>query len=470
MADGPSTSKLYVAGVSWNTTDDAFHNFFAQFGDVEEALVMRDSVTARSRGFGFITFKDPANVDKVMSQQLQLDGRKLDIKMAVPKGEMQQMGGTESVDTSKKLYVAGISFACTEESVSAFFGRFGTVEKTMIMKDRVSGRSRGFCFVSFTEPGSVAAVLSEHAVTKLEIEGRTLDMKPAVPRGSNIPGAGMGGRAPAFSPGAVRQNKKLYIAGLCASTTEDSFQAHFAQFGTVIEAYIQKNRTTGVSRGFGFITFETVESVSKTLEYAMHTLDGQKIDCKMAVPKQTSMGGGSQGASMYNMDQYGGGAGMRPQDAAAYSAYASQYRQQGVQEQGQGQAYRQEQGGAYASYAAPAAASRPQGGGAYEQRFNQAPYQAAAYPNGSSYSAANTPSPAYEAYASEAQQPGPAARPAYATPAASAYQQAAPRSADPYGAGGYGAGAPGYEQEAGYGAYGARRDVRAVGFHPYSRT
>uniref|UniRef100_A0A803YAZ5 RRM domain-containing protein n=1 Tax=Meleagris gallopavo TaxID=9103 RepID=A0A803YAZ5_MELGA len=42
--------------------------YFSQFGEVKECLVMRDPLTKRSRGFGFVTFMDQAGVDKVLAQ------------------------------------------------------------------------------------------------------------------------------------------------------------------------------------------------------------------------------------------------------------------------------------------------------------------------------------------------------------------------------------------------------------------
>ena len=161
--------KLYVAGVSWTTTDENFKLFFSQFGAVEEALVMRESAGGRSRGFGFVTFNDPAAAEKVLNQDLELDGRKLDLKKAVPKMEMVQapVREVDSTPSNKKIYVAGISFDATDDQVAQFFSRFGQVDKATVMKDKLTSRSRGFAFVSFLEEGVVDEVLSQHAANKL---------------------------------------------------------------------------------------------------------------------------------------------------------------------------------------------------------------------------------------------------------------------------------------------------------------
>lgn len=81
--------KLFIGGLSWETTIDGLQRYFSRFGEVVDAVVMKNPETGRSRGFGFVTFSDPANVDAVLnSGPHQLDGRTvsfhfLDIKIKI---------------------------------------------------------------------------------------------------------------------------------------------------------------------------------------------------------------------------------------------------------------------------------------------------------------------------------------------------------------------------------------------------
>lgn len=54
---------------------ESLKNYFTQFGEVLECTVMRDGATGRSRGFGFLTFKDPKTVNIVMVKEHHLDGK-----------------------------------------------------------------------------------------------------------------------------------------------------------------------------------------------------------------------------------------------------------------------------------------------------------------------------------------------------------------------------------------------------------
>lgn len=54
---------------------ESLKDYFSQFGEVQECTVMRDGATGRSRGFGFLTFKDPKTVNTVMVKEHYLDGK-----------------------------------------------------------------------------------------------------------------------------------------------------------------------------------------------------------------------------------------------------------------------------------------------------------------------------------------------------------------------------------------------------------
>jgi len=52
------SKKLFVGGLDWSTTDQALRQAFEEFGSIEEAKVITDRESGRSRGFGFVTFGD----------------------------------------------------------------------------------------------------------------------------------------------------------------------------------------------------------------------------------------------------------------------------------------------------------------------------------------------------------------------------------------------------------------------------
>ncbi|XP_019476717.1 RNA-binding protein Musashi homolog 1-like [Meleagris gallopavo] len=82
---------------------------------------MRDPLTKRSRGFGFVTFMDQAGVDKVLAQSRhELDSKTIDPKVAFPRRAQPKM-----VTRTKKIFVGGLSVNTTVEDVKQYFEQFG---------------------------------------------------------------------------------------------------------------------------------------------------------------------------------------------------------------------------------------------------------------------------------------------------------------------------------------------------------
>ena len=78
------SKKLFVGSLSWDTTDEGLHEAFSSYGEINEATVVRDRDTGRSRGFGFVTFNDDDAADKAMAalNGTELDGRTIRVDVA----------------------------------------------------------------------------------------------------------------------------------------------------------------------------------------------------------------------------------------------------------------------------------------------------------------------------------------------------------------------------------------------------
>lgn len=70
-------AKLFIGGLAWHTTDETLYEGFEQFGKVEEAVVVKDRDTNRSRGFGFVRFATKAEADEALAKMnnTEFDGR-----------------------------------------------------------------------------------------------------------------------------------------------------------------------------------------------------------------------------------------------------------------------------------------------------------------------------------------------------------------------------------------------------------
>ncbi|KAK4646663.1 hypothetical protein QC761_212560 [Podospora bellae-mahoneyi] len=180
--------KMFIGGLNWETTDQSLRDYFSTFGEVVECTVMRDGATGRSRGFGFLTFKDPKTVNIVMVKEHYLDGKIIDPKRAIPRDEQEK---------TSKIFVGGVSQETTDHEFREYFAQFGRVVDATLMMDKDTGRPRGFGFVTFESEAGVEACLSAN----LEIHGKPIEVKKAQPRGNlreeeenNRRGGGAGGK------------------------------------------------------------------------------------------------------------------------------------------------------------------------------------------------------------------------------------------------------------------------------------
>ena len=86
------SKKLFVGGISWNTTEEGLRQAFERHGNVLEAHIVMDRHTGRSRGFGFVVFADDASAMQALEQLngTELDGRTIRVDEA---HEKERPGG-----------------------------------------------------------------------------------------------------------------------------------------------------------------------------------------------------------------------------------------------------------------------------------------------------------------------------------------------------------------------------------------
>lgn len=195
--DNEEQGKIFVGGLSWETTQDGLLNYFSRFGEVVDSVVMCNE-TGRSRGFGFVTFRDPSCVATVLAGgPHQLDGRTVDPKSCNPRSANRAGGGGggggpggrggRTKGSTTKIFVGGLPATVTETDLHAFFSEYGKVTETLIMYDQEQRRSRGFGFVTFDSEEPVNQLTGQRYV---DISGKQVECKRAEPKESRLPKVG----------------------------------------------------------------------------------------------------------------------------------------------------------------------------------------------------------------------------------------------------------------------------------------
>nr|KAF6387013.1 heterogeneous nuclear ribonucleoprotein D like [Myotis myotis] len=159
--------KMFIGGLSWDTSKKDLTEYLSRFGEVVDCTIKTDPVTGRSRGFGFVLFKDAASVDKV----LELKEHKLDGKLIDPK-RAKALKGKEP---PKKVFVGGLSPDTSEEQIKEYFGAFGEIENIELPMDTKTNERRGFCFITYTDEEPVKKLLESryHQIGSGKVRAKT---------------------------------------------------------------------------------------------------------------------------------------------------------------------------------------------------------------------------------------------------------------------------------------------------------
>ena len=84
--------------------------------------------------------------------------------------------------------------------------------------------------------------------------------------------------------------KKVFVGGLSADISVDEFKKYFERFGSITDVVVMQDSITHRPRGFGFITFDSEESVESVMMNNFHDLNGRQVEVKRAVPKDGNNG------------------------------------------------------------------------------------------------------------------------------------------------------------------------------------
>ncbi|KAG2640611.1 hypothetical protein PVAP13_2KG106700 [Panicum virgatum] len=192
------------------------------------------------------------------------------------------MGTMEATDYSGKLFIGGISWDVDEDHLRKYFGRFGEVTEAVSMRDRTTGRNRGFGFVVFAD----ASVAERVTMDKHMIDGRMVEVKKAIPRDNHS----IMSKRNASNIGSSGPNhtRKIFVGGLPSNATEVDFRRCFEKFGIITDVVVIYDRSTQRSRGFGFITYNSEDAVDKALHKSIHEVNGKMVEVKRAIPKEQS--------------------------------------------------------------------------------------------------------------------------------------------------------------------------------------
>ncbi|KAF3556810.1 hypothetical protein F2Q69_00017532 [Brassica cretica] len=186
----------------------------------------------------------------------------------------------QSFSSDLKLFVGNLPFNVDSAQLAQLFESAGNVEMVEVIYDKVTGRSRGFGFVTMSSASEVET--AEQRFNGYELDGRPLRVNagPPPPKredsfsrgprssfGSSGGGYGGGG-------GGAGSGNRVYVGNLSWGVDDMALESLFGEQGKVVEARVIYDRDSGRSKGFGFVTYNSAQEVQN----AIRTLDGADLD------------------------------------------------------------------------------------------------------------------------------------------------------------------------------------------------
>ncbi|GAB2272389.1 RNA-binding protein cp29b, chloroplastic [Dionaea muscipula] len=194
--------------------------------------------------------------------------RNFAISSGIEEGEAVGNGAEEpSFSADLKLFVGNLPFSVDSARLAELFQTAGSVEMVEVIYDKVSGRSRGFGFVTMSTVEEAEAAARQF--NGYEFEGRSLRVNagPPPPRTEGYAGGQSGGGS------SYGNNNRIHVGNLSWGVDDLALKTLFSEHGEVVEARVVYERESGRSRGFGFVTYTSAQDVDNAIE----TLDGAEL-------------------------------------------------------------------------------------------------------------------------------------------------------------------------------------------------
>ena len=292
---------LFVSHFPKSLSEDDCKTMFERYGTVTLFVLCKDRATGESKGSGFLRFARQDSADRcaaILHEKYTIPG--MGAPMIVRPASRPYPGDVAAALLAQgggapgpaKLFVGHLPSAATEADLRPVFEAFGRVLEVVVLRAGAVSRCCGFVNMeSYAAALAAARALND----KLQLDPqhgtvvvRLADGRGHAPRDTTTTAAGMGvgmagvgahhppppqyGRsyAPARSSSRPRQRQgppgaNLYVRGLPLSFADHDLAAVFAPFGTVVSAKVFVDPASGESRGFGFVSYDSVAAAQHAI-------------------------------------------------------------------------------------------------------------------------------------------------------------------------------------------------------------
>ncbi|WOL19087.1 polyadenylate-binding protein 2 [Canna indica] len=253
------TANIFIKNLDKSIDNKALHDTFSAFGNILSCKVAADA-SGLSKGYGFVQFEQEEAANNAIEK---LNGMLLNDKKVFV-GPFVRKQERENVATNTKfnnVFVKNLSESTTEERLQEVFGEFGKITSCVVMREG-DGKSKCFGFVNFENPDEAARAVQE-------LNGKKFDDKEWYVGRAQKKSEREQELKEKFEQSKQEatensQGVNLYLKNLDDSIGDDNLRELFSGFGPIASCKVMRDKN-GVSKGSGFVAFQSPEDASKAL-------------------------------------------------------------------------------------------------------------------------------------------------------------------------------------------------------------
>ncbi|KMZ59754.1 RNA binding protein [Zostera marina] len=166
LVDGDVTQrKLFIRGLGWDTTTDNIRAIFSSYGELQEAIVIFDKATGKSKGYGFITFMHIDGAILALKEPSKLIDGRMTVTQLASTGTGGGSGPIRPIQSNadvslRKIFVGNVPFDMPADRLLMHFLSYGEIEEGPLGFDKQTGKSKGYAlFVYKTVEGANASLV-----------------------------------------------------------------------------------------------------------------------------------------------------------------------------------------------------------------------------------------------------------------------------------------------------------------------
>lgn len=253
--------NIFVRNLAPNVDNKALYDTFSVFGNILSCKVVTDDAGA-SKGYGYVHFETAeAATDAIQ----KFDGMLIeDMEVKVIPFIRKQDRTTANVWTN--IYLKQFPTTWDEAKLREIFVPYGEVLSAFISRD-AEGKSKGFAFVNLASHEAASKAVAELNNRVIEHEGESHTLYAGRAQKKNERQRELRAKQDTFNVDRINKSagKNLYVKNVADNVTDEQFREAFAAFGHITSAKIMREKDSSVSKGFGFVCYESQDEATKAV-------------------------------------------------------------------------------------------------------------------------------------------------------------------------------------------------------------